>query len=396
MNEENAHLPLRGVKVIELGLWIAGPAAAAMLADWGAEVIKVEPPKGDPARNALASILGIENFKSPAFIADNRGKRSVVLDLFDDEDKSTLDALLGDADVFITNMRPRALQRLDLQPESLQKRFPELVIAQVTGYGSSGPEIDRPGYDSGAFWAYSGLAHQFSGETGYPPILPAAFGDHLTAVTLVSGISAALFDRERSGKGKIVETSLLKLGIYAATSDYAMRMQFDRDRPPQRREDSESPLVNSYRAGDGKCLWLLCVEAGRHWPRLLAAIGREDLLKDQRFENTRLRHEHRSELIQELDTTFSARPRAEWADILDEHEIWWAPVNSLSEVLESPQAEQLDAFVDLIDQTDDSKPYRTVSTPIDFDRRSSQPAGACPELGADTEAVVAALNKKAS
>jgi len=153
MKKQQTLLPLEGVKVIDLGLWIAGPAAAAMLADWGADVIKVESADGDPARNALASILGIENMRSPAFELDNRGKRSIVLELAEDHGKQVLHELLSDADVFVTNIRPNALDRLGLSPESLREQYPQLIIAQVTGYGSSGPEIDRPGYDSGAFWA---------------------------------------------------------------------------------------------------------------------------------------------------------------------------------------------------------------------------------------------------
>jgi len=162
MKKQQTLLPLEGVKVIDLGLWIAGPAAAAMLADWGADVIKVESADGDPARNALASILGIENMRSPAFELDNRGKRSIVLELAEDHGKQVLHELLSDADVFVTNIRPNALDRLGLSPESLRELYPQLIIAQITGYGSSGPEIDRPGYDSGAFWAYSGLAQKFS------------------------------------------------------------------------------------------------------------------------------------------------------------------------------------------------------------------------------------------
>lgn len=388
----NQPQPLGGIKVIDLGLWIAGPAAAAIMADWGADVIKVEPKAGDPARNALASILGIENFKSPAFEADNRGKRSIVLDLTAAEGKTTLDQLLSEADVFISNMRPNALERLDLSPEQLREKYPHLVIAQVTGYGSSGPEIDRPGYDSGAFWAYSGLAHQFSGETGYPPILPAAFGDHITAITLVSGITTALFDRTRTGTGSIVETSLLKLGIYAATSDYSLQMAFKRPRPIQRRKDSESPLVNSYKAADDKCLWLLCVEASRHWPKLAEAIGHPSLCADERFCSTKARHENRAELISTLDIIFATKTREEWATILDANNIWWSPVNSLEEVLDSEQAKEINAFVPL--PSDEEKPKRTVASPIDFNRVPTMPKSACPELGQDTDIILNELKGK--
>ena len=318
----------------------------------------------------------------------------MVLDLAEQEGLTALNSLLSDADVFITNMRPNALTRLGLSPEVLRDKFPQLVIAQVTGYGSSGPEIDRPGYDSGAFWAYSGLASQFSGETGYPPILPAAFGDHITAISLVSGITSALFDRTRTGQGTIVETSLLKLGIYAATSDYSLQMTFNRHRPPQRRVDSESPLVNSYKTSDNKYIWLLCVEASRHWPQLAAAIGHPDLCNDERFNGTRKRHKNRAELIATLDGIFATKTRDEWAEILDSNDIWWSPVNSLEEVLASEQAEIINAFVDIPDAGNEDKPRKTVASPIDFNRVPTQPKSACPELGADTIEILKELQQK--
>ncbi len=391
MTQSQNALPLKGVKVVDLGLWIAGPAAAAMLADWGADVIKVEPATGDPARNALASILGIENRRSPAFELDNRGKRSIVLDLSDDDGMATFNSLLEDADVFVTNIRPNALQRLNISPEQLREKFPKLVIAQVTGYGSSGPEIDRPGYDSGAFWAYSGLAHQFSGETGYPPILPAAFGDHITAITLVSGITAALYSRTQTKQGSIVETSLLKAGIYAASCDFALRMEFDRYRPPQRRVDSESPLVNCYKTADNRVIWLLCVEASRHWPALAEAIGHPELCDDERFKKTRARHANRAQLIAVLDEIFASKTREQWAQILDQHDIWWAPVNSLEEVLESEQARHIGAFIDLPAGKDDAKVMRSVASPVDFNRVPSQVKKGCPELGEHTDEIISKL-----
>lgn len=394
MNDSKSPQPLAGVKVVDLGLWIAGPAAAAILCDWGADVIKVEPAAGDPARNALASILGIKNARSPAFELDNRGKRSVVLDLGSADGMDNFNLLLEDADVFVTNIRPNALARLGISPEELRVRFPHLIIAQVTGYGSSGPELDRPGYDSGAFWAYSGLGHQCSGETGYPPIIPPAFGDHLTSLTLVSGITAALYSRTQTGAGSIVETSLLKLGIYAASADYALRMEFDRYRRPQRRQDSESPLVNSYKTSDDKYLWLLCVEASRHWPALMTALGHPELCDDERFKGTRDRHANRKELIAALDAIFATRTREAWAEALDQHQIWWAPVNSLEEVLDSEQARQIGAFIDLPTGKADDKPMKSVASPVDFDRTPTQAGGPCPGLGEHTDEVIQALNRR--
>jgi crotonobetainyl-CoA:carnitine CoA-transferase CaiB-like acyl-CoA transferase len=383
--------PLAGVKVVELGLWIAGPAAAAMMADWGADVIKVEPPSGDPARNALASIIGMEgDITSPPFEADNRGKRSMVLDLTERDNIKVLEKLLATSDVFISNIRPAALARLGLSPEQLIEKFPKLVVAQVTGYGSGGPEMNRPGYDSGSFWAYSGLAEQFSGETGNPPPLPGAVGDHITAIALVSGITAALFDCQRTGKGSIVETSLLKLGIYSLTSAYSLLMGIGRPQPPARRVDFDAPLVNNYCASDGKTLWLLCVESGRHWPTLINAIGHPELADDERFKNTKSRHKHRVALIERLGEIFAEKPRAEWAQILDSNDVWWAPVNSLEDVIASEQAQYINAFPALHSHGD-GQTVNTVATPIDFNRAPTLPSGIAPSLGADTQDILKEL-----
>ena len=392
MQEVEREGPMKGIRVVELGLWIAGPAAAAILADWGAEVIKVEPPEGDPARSALASILGIDGERSPPFDVDNRGKRSVVLNLREQSEKSKLFMLLENADVFVTNMRPAALARLGLEPEKLQEKFPKLVIAQVTGYGSHGPQTDRAGYDNGAFWAYSGLANQFSGETGYPPILPPAFGDHMTGISLASGIAAALYKRTNTGVGSIVETSLLKTGIYGAACDFAMRMRFDSERVPLRRKDSESPLVNNYKTKDGRILWILCVESSRHWPVLLTAMKLRHLNDDERFKTTRLRFENRAALIAEFDKRFAEQSLEEWAIALDEHQVWWAPVQRLEEVLEDAQANVLESFQDIPGEEAEI-PIRTVATPVDFNRKPTRPSGPTPQLGADTEEILGALKQ---
>jgi crotonobetainyl-CoA:carnitine CoA-transferase CaiB-like acyl-CoA transferase len=218
--------PLHGVKVVELGVWVAGPAATGIMADWGADVVKVEPPSGDPQR-AVFGALGVADQNGvPPFEIDNRGKRSVIADLRDPHDMETLMSLLTVADVFVTNVRPAGLARLGLDPESLTHKFPRLIYGVITGYGTQGPDVDRAGYDIGAFWSRSGLAHTTVAPNELPPAIRSGQGDHTTALSLVSGVMAALFDRERTGKGRVVSTSLLRTGMYTLGWDIGVYLRY--------------------------------------------------------------------------------------------------------------------------------------------------------------------------
>src|SRR2546429_3018955 len=204
---------LASLRVVELGAWVTAPAAAGILAEWGADVIKVGPPAGDPSR-ALYQSLGSSVTENPTFAFDNRGKRSVVLDLAQEEARRRLDDLLGSTDVFITNVRPGALERLGLGPEELTGRHPRLVYAAISGFGSTGRDRDRPSYDVGALWARSGLSYQLA-PPGVPPInVRGAVGDHATAIATVAGVMAALFERASTGSGGIVDVSLQRGGTY--------------------------------------------------------------------------------------------------------------------------------------------------------------------------------------
>ena len=193
--------PMDGVRVIELGVWVAGPAAGGILADWGADVVKIEPPGlGDPARS-FTKMLGGDLPFNPPFEMDNRNKRSLCLDLTTDEGREVADALLSEADVFLTNIRPAALARLGLDPESLCERFPRLVYGEITGYGREGEDADRAAYDIAAFWARSGVAASLTQPGGQPPFQRGGMGDHNTGLAAAGAISAALFARGAHGPG---------------------------------------------------------------------------------------------------------------------------------------------------------------------------------------------------
>jgi crotonobetainyl-CoA:carnitine CoA-transferase CaiB-like acyl-CoA transferase len=381
--------PLSGYRVVELGVWVAGPAAAGLMADWGADVIKVEPPAGDPQRRIFGAV-GVENQQGvPPFEIDNRGKRSVVLDLTQAVDRALMERLLADADVFVTNVRPEALGRLGLAHDDVMSRHPRLVYASLTGYGLEGPDRNRAGYDVGAFWARSGVAHTFVPPDQLPPGLRSGLGDHVTGITLVSGVLAKLLERERTGRGGLVATSLLRTGMYTLGWDIGIQLRFGKRERTRTREDSRSPLINSYCAGDGRGFWLLLLEADRHWPTLLAAIGREDLAGDPRYLDARTRLAHSSELVADLDTEFATWTFDALTATFDSHDVWWAPINSIADVIADPQAQAAGAFVDMAPRPGE-EPYRAVNGPVDFSGYSFRP-GPVPELGEHTAEVLDGL-----
>ena len=381
--------PLDGVQVVELCQWVAGPAAAGILADWGAEVIKVEAPAGDPQRRVFASV-GIEkDLPNPAFAQDNRGKRSVVLDLADPEDRERFERLLGRADVFITNLRPDALGRLDLDPAAVIARHPGLVIGALSGYGPVGPARDVPGYDIGAFLSRSGLARTNSPPDQPPLNVRSGVGDHITGMATAMAVLAALFERSRTGWGRVVETSLFSTGMYTASWDLSVQLTLGRLSTLRPRERAQTPLVNSYRSGDGRWFYLIGLEAVRHFPGVCRALERPELLDDERFATAGLMFRNAEALIAVLDEAFAERPLDEWAARFDEFDVWWAPCQTMAEVVADPQAHAVEAFVPTSDGTTD---IGTVASPARFDGQVFQPRRPVPTLGQHTAEVLAELD----
>ena len=357
--------PLQGVKVIEMGVWVAGPAATGLMADWGADVIKVEPPAGDPQRFVFGA-LGVADQKGvPPFEIDNRGKRSVVLDLRNDDDLQKMFALLEEADVFVSNVRPAGLARMGLDPESLTERFPRLIYGQLTGYGATGPDVDKAGYDIGAFWSRSGLAHTTVAPDELPPAIRSGQGDHTTGLSMAAGVLAALFDRERTGAGRVVSTSLLRTGIYTLGWDVGVYLRFGKRQSTKSSRKNPAPQMNCYRCADGRAFWLLVMEADRHFPGLLKAIGREELAGVENFKNARARSINAGEFIAVLDEHFATQDYAYWTARFDENDVWWAPLNSIADAVADPQVIASGAFVEMTPQPDED-PYRAVNSPVDF------------------------------
>ncbi len=388
---------LKGIRVVEMGLWVAGPAAGGILADWGAEVVKIEMPGGDPMRKLFGALSGSREERCPPFDLYNRGKKSIALDVNHADGIALVQRLIATADVFITNMRPQFLQRVGLDPATLLAQHPRLVYASLTAYGLAGPDRDAPGYDMAAFSGRSGLADRATPPGAAPPILPGGLGDNVTAITIVSGIMGALFHRERSGQGQLVSTSLLRTGIYSIGMDVATRVGLGRVAPPPPRTKPQNPLMNTYCAGDGKWFWLVGAESERHWPGMVKALGDTALEKDGRFGTPRERRRNAQALVAAIDALTASHTREEWAAIFRGHDVWWAPINSVDDLLSDPQVLASGAFVNVPVGKGQAIPesFNGVATPVDFGATPAGPAGPAPEIGADADVLLTSLGVNA-
>ena len=375
---------LADLRVLELGVWVAAPAAAALLADWGADVVKVEPPAGDPMRNVFGS-LGMGDMLNPAFALDNRGKRSVVLDLRDDGGHAHLEGLLAASDVFLTNLRPDALDHLGLEPGSTVQRHPHLVYCSISGYGLDGEDRNRPAYDIGAFWARSGLAVQMANTDGTPQIARGGIGDHITGLSAAAGILAAVLEQRVTGQGRVVEISLLRTGAYVLGWDLGLQLAIGKVAGAESRDSNQAPLMNPYRSGDGRWFFFTGLEAGRHIASVCRALGRPDLLDDPRFADAVAIRRHRREVIAVLDEIIATMTMAELIERFEAEGVWWAPAQSPAEVVEDPQLIANDGFVEV------EGSLRSVSGPVSFGDPGTRPSptATVPQLGQHTDEVLA-------
>src|ERR1700758_1579277 len=329
--------PGEGIRVVELGVWVAGPAAGGILADWGADVIKIEPPNGDPAR-MFGRMLGCDLGMNPPFEMDNRSKRSVVLDLTTDDGRFTALELISDADVFLTNVRPGALKRIELDFETLAARTPRLVYGLITGFGETGPDADRAAYDVAAFWSRAGIAHLLTRPGDTPPFQRGGMGDHAAGMTMAAAVCASLVARQRSGKGQLVTTSLYRQGAYTVSFDLNTYLLTGQPIAIGQRETMGNPCMNNYAAADGRRFWIVGLEADRHWPALCKVVQRPDWLADARFADARTRAANAVELIAELDEIFATKPLDKWAEVFAaEPEFFWSPINTIEDVVADDQ-----------------------------------------------------------
>ncbi len=382
--------PLEGLQVVELAHWVAGPAAGGVLADWGADVIKVEATGGDPMRHLFRPPPDSPAAHAPSFSAVNRGKRSIELDLTSESGRETLDVLLSRADIFLSNLRPGALERLGLSPTDVAERHPRLVYCSVTAYGWEGPEREAAGYDLAGFFGRAGVLHQLTPPGASPAPFMNGLGDMFTAMTAVAGILAAVNDRHHTGRGRFVEASLLRAGMWSMSGEMSMAANGTAPKPVADRAQSRTPLFNVYRTSDDHWFVLVGVEADRHLPAVIAAVQRPDLLEDERFADARSIGRNRAAFIAELDAEFIRRPLAEWSERFAEHDVWWGPVQTPLEVAADPQARASGAWVGVVGE-DGTDRGVSVDAPIRFDGETRGSVADAPDLGRHTEEILAEI-----
>jgi crotonobetainyl-CoA:carnitine CoA-transferase CaiB-like acyl-CoA transferase len=388
--DPNEQQPLTGYQVVELANWLAAPSAGAILADLGADVIKVEPPDGDPWRwfqlSGLGHEAGGETASNDAFTMDNRGKRSITLDLTNAEARSVLLRLVHRADVLLTNWLPRRLDRLGLDYHSIQQENSRIVYAMVTGYGTRGPDANRLGFDYAAFWARSGIMGLL-GEPNGPPVLQrGGMGDHTSSLALTTAVLSALLHREKTGEGQRVEASLLSTALWVLGVDLSAALKTRAQPRKPTKDEPVNPIWNAYQTSEGRWILLVMPVYERYWPRVARAIGREDLAGDERFITLASARAHSRDLVSLLVDAFRGRTLAEWAPDLDDCEVVWAPVQLLPDVLQDNQVQEMEYLATYTNTSGESQV--TVAAPFSLDVARLRPAGPAPQLGQHTEQVL--------
>jgi crotonobetainyl-CoA:carnitine CoA-transferase CaiB-like acyl-CoA transferase len=380
--------PLAGVTVLEVAAWTFVPAAGAILADLGADVIKVEPPTGDPQRG-LKNMLNLDqNGPNPFNEIPNRSKRSIILDLRKPEAHSLLMKIAAKADVFLTSYLPEDRTKLHVDIDDVRKVNPNIIYARGSGWGSEGPMRDVGGYDLAAGWATSGLAYRLTepGAVDGPPPQSAAFFDLQGGNTLAGAIAMALFKREKTGETSVVDVSLMNVGMWAMSPDIvAAPYQASHMRPV--RTEPGNPITNWYKTSDGRWVYLVCLQADRFWGELCNnVLDRPDLATDPRYVDMAVRFQNRQQCVKDLDAVFARKTLEEWKVKLATFSGVWAPVLTFNEVHQHPQVVP-NGFMPEMEDADGVK-FRIVSAPMQFDGEITQPASAAPELGQHTEEIL--------
>ncbi|MBI2853560.1 MAG: CoA transferase [Chloroflexi bacterium] len=382
--------PLDGVKVVEITMFQQGPVAGMRLGDLGADVIKVEPKTGDPARGMMRIIgtqVGLKG-RNYYFENSNRNKRSIVLDLSNKKGKDVFFRLIDAADVFLTNMSIEAPVKMGIGPDELLARNQRLIYAHASGWGRKGPDANSYSFD------YTGIARSglmmSCGERGAPPaqILP-GMGDELGGLICAWGVTAALYAREKTGKGQLVDTSLMGSLISMLGLIMAAPAILGREFPREIRSQAGNPIYNHYRCRDDKWIALAHLQPDRYWPNVCRALGISDLEKDPRFDTIEARGKNARELIGILDEKFETKTREEWLNILKREGCICTPVQSPVEVANDPQALANDYFTYV--QHPAWGKMKLVGFPWSFSQTPASWRSEAPELGQHTEEILLEL-----
>ena len=384
--------PLEGLRVVEVAMWAFVPAAAAILSDMGADVIKVETHGGDPIRGLTTSGIppGAYGFTFMWEIF-NRGKRSITIDLNVEGATDVLHRLLADADVFLTSLLPQTRRKLKIDVEDVMNRHPKIIYAVGSGQGAFGPDAEKGGFDGISFWSRGGTSSGLTPEGQlYPVGMPGpAFGDSLSGAIFAGGIAAAIAKRALTGKPSIVDASLFGTSVWAMQPGIvATSLTGELDLPRTDRFAVPNPLVNTYRTSDSRYIRLAMLQGQKYWAGLCRAIKRDDLIDDHRFQSDAQRAANVGECIALLDEIFASRPLSEWKNILASQEGQWDVIKKVGEILDDPQV-AANKFIQDVDYGD-GRLIKMASVPIQFDREHL-PARPAPALGEHSDTVLSEL-----
>lgn len=380
---------LSGVRVLEVAAWTFVPSAGAVLAEWGAEVIKVEPRAGgDPQRGLVTMGIVDEGGGSVNYMIEipNRGKKSIGVDLLTPGGQEVVRELAKSCDVFLTSYLPERRKKLGIDVEHIRAANPSIVYVRGSGHGPKGPDADKPGYDGVSYWARGGIATVLTEEADELVRSRPAFGDLLGGMTIAGGIAAALYKKATTGKGSVVDVSLLGLAAWNLSPDVAVsQIHGGSSIPKFTHADAPNPLVGTYRTSDGRYVQLMMLQLDKFYAEAMRVIGLPELVEDPRFADAAARYENRAALIALLDEAFAKRTLAQWRETLAPLSGAWGIVQTPAELCEDPAVTANGYLAHT--ETVSGVPFSLPTNPVQFEERSVVPPGA-PEHGQHTEEVL--------
>lgn len=381
--------PLSGIRILEVASHVFVPIAGGVLHEWGAEIIKVEHPEtGDPYRSLVTSGLhSLHNGVDASFQFTNRGKQSVAIDLKHLAGRELLYRLAKECDVFLTNMRPDARRRLQIDVEHIKAQNPNIVYVRGSGYGPKGPDVQTGGYDATSYWSRGGIGAAFTGPVAERPVMQRpAFGDVMGGLTIAGAISTALYQRLATGEAPVVDVSLFNVGMWQLQPEIT-HAPGNAGSPPKvyDRRATWNPISGTYRTRDGRFIHLNMLDADRYWADLCTVMGHPELIDDPRFVDMPARKENAGACVDRFDEIFASKDYADWCRILKAAKGVWAPLQTPLEVHDDPQA-QANGYLAEVEMANGTQ-LKLVTAPVQFNEQPAHPTRA-PELGEHTEAVL--------
>ena len=384
---------MQGVRILEVAEHTFVPAASALLADWGAEVVKIEHvERGDAMRGLASSGIAVVGGDVHVLLEhSNRGKQSLGLDLTSPDGLDILHRLAATCDVFLTNKLPSVRTKLKIDVDDIRAHNPDIIYVRGTGQGEHGPDADKGSYDSLAYWSRTGIAMGLkqADATSLPPPPGPAFGDSIGAMTIAGGIMGALFHRERTGEATVVDVSLLGAGLWSMGQAVALSLLLGMGwAPPPNDRLGSNPISRNYTTQDGRVLAFTCLQAGKYWPTLCQAIGRPELATDPRFADHASLMANNLDAVALLDEVFASATLADWRERLEGFDGQWAVVQDTLEAVADPQTVANGYVQDCTTAT--GVPFRLVAAPVQYDEEPAVP-GRAPELNEHGDAILTEL-----